>query len=139
MNDQKKGVTALGAVVSALLVVGLIALGVYMIRRHAEPASSASAGTAQKSNPGAVDVAEVKVEVPRLSPPGTVQISNNVIPIEISEYAGYAGLIAANGGLEPSENSVFFKNHGVKVKLTISEGENWSALNEGKIAASVTT
>ena len=48
-------------------------------------------------------------------------------------------MIAANGGLEPTENSVFFKNHGFKVKLTISEDENWSELNEGKIAASVTT
>ena len=53
--------------------------------------------------------------------------------------AGYAGLIAANGGLEPTENSLFFKNHGFKVKLTISEDETWSELNEGKIAASVTT
>jgi NitT/TauT family transport system substrate-binding protein len=35
--------------------------------------------------------------------------------------------------------SLFFKNHGFKVRLTISEDENWSELNEGKIAASVTT
>ena len=77
--------------------------------------------------------------MPTLSPPAPVQIKDNIIPIEISEYAGYAGLIAANGGLEPTENSVFFKNHGFKVKLTISEDENWSELNEGKIAASVTT
>jgi len=77
--------------------------------------------------------------VPTLSPPAPVQIKDNIVPIEISEYAGYAGLIAANGGLDPTENSVFFKQHGFKVKLTISEGENWSALNEGKLAASVTT
>ncbi len=81
----------------------------------------------------------MKVDVPTLSPPAPVQIKDNIVPIEISEYAGYAGLIAANGGLDPTENSVFFKNHGFKVKLTISEDENWSELNEGKIAASVTT
>ena len=81
----------------------------------------------------------MQVEVPKLSPPATVQIIDNTVPIEISEYAGYAGLIAANGGLEPNENSVFFKQYGFKVKLTVSEGENWSALNEGKLAASVTT
>ena len=34
---------------------------------------------------------------------------------------------------------MFFKNHGFKVRLTISEDENWSELNEGKMAASVTT
>jgi NitT/TauT family transport system substrate-binding protein len=139
MNEQKQGVTALGAIVSALLVVGLIALGVFMIRRHnaAPPGDKTAATSSSETAPP--DVMDAKVEVPRLSPAGTVQISNNVIPLEISEYAGYSGLIAANGGLEPSENSVFFKNYGVKVKLTISEGENWSALNEGKIAASVTT
>src|SRR5262245_57686810 len=85
------------------------------------------------------DVVDVKVEVPTLAPPAAVQIKDNIVPIEISEYAGYAGLIAANGGLDPTENSVFFKNHGFKVKLTISEDEAWSDLNQGKIAASVTT
>ena len=81
----------------------------------------------------------MQVEVPKLSPPAPFQLKDNIVPIEISEYAGYAGLIAANGGLEPNENSVFFKQHGFKVRLTISEDENWSELNEGKIGASVTT
>ena len=44
-----------------------------------------------------------------------------------------------SGGLEPSENSWFFRNHGFKLRITISEDEDWSELNEGKIAASVTT
>ena len=81
----------------------------------------------------------MQVDVPKLSPPAAFQLKDNIVPIEISEYAGYAGLIAANGGLEPTENSVFFKQHGFKVKLTVSEDENWSELNEGKIGASVTT
>jgi NitT/TauT family transport system substrate-binding protein len=81
----------------------------------------------------------VQVEVPRLSPPAAFQLRDNIVPIEISEYAGYAGLIAANGGLEPTESSYFFKNHGFKVRLTISEDEDWSELNEGKLAGSVTT
>ena len=59
--------------------------------------------------------------------PAPFVLKDNIVPIEISEYAGYAGLIVANGGLEPTENSVFFKNHGFKVKLTISEDESWSA------------
>jgi NitT/TauT family transport system substrate-binding protein len=88
---------------------------------------------------GAPEVQEVKVEVPKLSPPAAFQFKDNTVPIEISEYAGYAGLIAANGGLEPTENSLFFKNHGFKIRLSISEDESWSELNEGKIAASVTT
>ncbi len=48
-------------------------------------------------------------------------------------------MIVANGGLAPSENSVFFKKHGFKVKLTLSEEESWSKLNSGKMAASATT
>jgi NitT/TauT family transport system substrate-binding protein len=57
----------------------------------------------------------------------------------LSEYAGYAGLIVANGGLDANENSLFFKKFGFKVKLTLSEEESWSSLNSGRIAAAATT
>ena len=142
MNQQPR-FTALGKIVSILLVAGLVTLGLYMIRGRFGGARGAG-GTAPGAEPaaesgGAPEVQEVKVEVPKLSLPGKFQFKDNIVPIEISEYAGYAGLIAANGGLEPTENSLFFKNHGFKVKLTISEDETWSELNEGKIAASVTT
>jgi NitT/TauT family transport system substrate-binding protein len=138
VNEQRQGVTALGALVSVVLIAALVGLGVYMIRRGGDAGPSAFPASTTPAG-GSADVAEVKQEVPRLPPPAPVQITDNIVPIEISEYAGYAGLIVANGGLEPSENSVFFKNHGFKVRLTVSEGENWAALNEGKIAASVTT
>ena len=142
MNQQPR-FTALGKIVSILLVAGLVTLGLYMIRGRFG-GSGGAGGTAPGAEPaaesgGAPEVQEVKVEVPKLSPPAAFQFKDNIVPIEISEYAGYAGLIAANGGLEPTENSLFFKNHGFKVKLTISEDETWSELNEGKIAASVTT
>ena len=142
MNQQPR-FTALGRIVSILLVAGLVTLGLYMIRGRFG-GSGGAGGTAPGTAPaaesgGAPEVQEVKVEVPKLSPPAAFQFKDNIVPIEISEYAGYAGLIAANGGLEPTENSLFFKNHGFKVKLTISEDETWSELNEGKIAASVTT
>jgi len=139
MNNEQPRFTALGRLVSLVLVAGLIGLGIYMVRdriglgdKEAGPATESGGGSAP-------EVQEVKVEVPKLSPPAAFQFKDNTVPIEISEYAGYAGLIAANGGLDPSENSLFFKNHGFKVKLTISEDETWSPLNEGKIAASVTT
>jgi NitT/TauT family transport system substrate-binding protein len=134
MSDHPR-FTALGKIISILLVAGLITLGAYMIRRGAVT-ESGSTGAGPEAAP---EVAEVQVEVPKLSPPAPFQLKDNIVPIEISEYAGYAGLIAANGGMEPTENSVFFKNHGFKVRLTISEDEDWSELNEGKLAASVTT
>ncbi len=130
--------TLLGKLVSIVLIAGLIALGGYMImqRRGGTPSPSTGESPAASETP---EVAEVQVEVPKLAPPAPVQLKDNIVPIEISEYAGYAGLIAANGGLEPNESSVFFKEHGFKVRLTVSEDEDWSELNEGRLAASVTT
>ena len=136
MSDQPR-FTVLGKLVSTVLVIGLIGLGVYMIQRN-RATDSATPPPATEGGP-ATEVTEVKAEVPKLSPPAAFQFKDNIVPIEISEYAGYAGLIAANGGLEPTENSYFFKNHGFKVRLTISEDESWSEFNEGKMAASVTT
>ena len=137
MSDRPR-FTLLGKLISFLLVIGLIALGAFMLLRSTTSTDPAESKDAAESG-DAPAVSEVKVEVPRLSPPAPFNYKDNVVPIEISEYAGYAGLIAANGGMEPSENSVFFKNHGFKVKLTVSEDESWSELNEGKIAGSVTT
>src|SRR5215207_11708679 len=136
MSDRPR-FTVLGKAISFLLVIGLVALGAFMLMRGTKaPADGDSAAEPSGDAPA---VSEVKVELPRLSPPAPFNYKDNIVPIEISEYAGYAGLIAANGGLDATENSVFFKNHGFKVKLTISEDETWSALNEGKMAASVTT
>ncbi len=136
MTDQPR-FTVLGKLISSLLVVGLIALGLYMIQRGRSGGSGPASTTAEKET--SAEVTEVKAEVPRLSPPAPVPFKDNIVPIEISEYAGYAGLIAANGGLEPTENSYFFKNHGFKVRLTVKEDEAWSEFNEGKMAASATT
>jgi NitT/TauT family transport system substrate-binding protein len=85
-------------------------------------------------------VSEVQYEVPTLAPAAAFELkADSVVPIEISEYAGYAGLIAANGGLEPGPGSLFTKYCGCKVRLSVSEEESWSALNSGRLAGSVTT
>ena len=83
--------------------------------------------------------ADTQFEVPKLDPPAAYVPKDNVVEIELSEYAGYAGLIAANGGLEPNDNSIFAKKFGFKVRIKLSEAESWSALNSGKMAASATT
>lgn len=130
-------VTALGKLISLLLVAGVVAVGIYIVRGRS--GATAKNGETSEEPGGPAEVADLQLEVPRLAPPAAHQFKDNIVPIEISEYAGYAGLIAANGGLEPSELSVFFRNSGFKVKLTISEEESWSALNSGALAASVTT
>ncbi len=104
------------------------------------PRSGASTESAQP-DPGAaaVKLADTQTEVPRLAAPAAYTPKDNIVEIELSEYAGYAGLIVANGGLEPNDNSVFAQKHGFKLKITLSEEESWSALNSGKMAASATT
>src|SRR5258705_3456588 len=106
--------------------------------RQSAPASSGDGG-GSSSAATAAELVETQTEAPRLAPAGTYQPKDNTLDIELSEYAGYAGLIAANGGLEPNENSIFFKKHGFKVRIKLSEEESWSALNSGKMAASATT
>src|SRR5215469_9279286 len=101
----------------------------------AAPANAGGASTiAQDTN-----VVETQTETPRLPAAITYKPTNNTVVVELSEYAGYSGFIAANGGLQPNTNSVFFKKHGFLVHLTMSEEESWPALNTGKMAASATT
>ncbi len=157
MNEQRTGagLTILGKLLSVLLITGLIGGGFYLIKsRSAKPRSAdgtATAGDAdakgraegsQTTGNGATaaaGVTEIQAQVPRLDPAAPYVPKDNTVDIELSEYAGYAGLIAANGGLEPSENSVFFKKHGFKVRLALSEEESWSKLNSGGMGASATT
>jgi NitT/TauT family transport system substrate-binding protein len=96
-------------------------------------------GFAQVATKPEAEPVEMRLEVPRLKPPAEYKLAGDVVEIELSEYAGYSGLVVANGGLEPNENSIFFKKNGFKVKLTLSEEESWSALNSGKMAGSATT
>jgi NitT/TauT family transport system substrate-binding protein len=85
------------------------------------------------------EVVEARSSVPRLKAAAAYEPVDNIVDVDISEYAGYAGLIVANVGLAPTEDSLFFKKHGFKVRLTLSEEDSWSGLNSGRMAASVTT
>ena len=120
-------VFARAALLSALLPVALL------------PAAARAQGDGLKGLADDAELVETRTEVPRLLPPAAYEMKDNVVDVELSDYAGYAGLIVANGGLEPSDDSYFAKKHGFKVRLKLSEEESWSALNSGKIAASATT
>lgn len=144
MSSQKSGLTPLGVIVSILLIGALLGLGFFVLTREKppEPKQTGPVQTAQTSKENAEDVAgtvETLREVPKLEPSAPYIPKDNIIDIELSEYAGYAGLIVANGGLAPSEDSYFFRKHGFKVRITLSEEESWSSLNAGKMAASATT
>ena len=79
------------------------------------------------------------IGTPPLEAAATYTPKDDVLQIDISEYAGYGGLIVANGGLEPNPESFFAKEYGFKVKISMSESETWSPLNNGRLAATATT
>lgn len=159
MSEGGQGLTGLGKFVSFILIVGLIGLGVYLLRgSNSQPPVPApvpvtpdksqppntSSGTALTPPPpsGKLDAKEVvptKFEVPRFPPPVTYKPKGSVLDVELSEYAGYAGLIVANGGLDGSDDSVIFKKHGIKLKIKLVEEDDWSEFNHGRLAASATT
>ena len=85
MTDQPR-FTVLGKLISSILVLGLIGLGVYMLRSGRSATDSPASTSTTPSTSGA-EVTEVKAEVPRLSPPAAFQFKDNIVPIEISEYA----------------------------------------------------
>jgi len=135
MSDQAPRVTFLGRLISLALIAGLIYAG-WQVLQGRSLTQLPSVGGGEP----AAEVSEVLATVPTLAPPAPYQLpADSSVLVEISEYAGYAGLVAANGGLEPGPNSLFTKYCGCRVRLSISEEESWSALNSGRLAASVTT
>jgi NitT/TauT family transport system substrate-binding protein len=138
--------TAKGKLVLTLLVLLFVGVAAWKwwprLASRQSTQQSPPSGTTSGSDAGgpvAAELVETQTEAPKLAPPGAYQPKDNTVDIELSEYAGYAGLIAANSGLEPNENSLFFKKHGFKLRIKLSEEESWSALNSGKMAASATT
>lgn len=158
----------LGVIVSLMLIAGLIGLGAWIVLGRGGPAAPGvpsgpqsgrvSGPASAPAKPRAGEVKEAGEEkgggepaekpelavvtpepAPTLAPPGTYVPKDNTLEIELSQYAGYAGLIAANGGLEPSDASFFAKKHGFRVRITLSEEEAWDRLQTGKLAASATT
>jgi NitT/TauT family transport system substrate-binding protein len=139
--------SAAGNIITLLLLVGVIGLGVYLwLGKGAKDESTAAtpgspASTAAKAEPdGDAPVPiEPVVGTPPLEAAATYTPKDGTLQIDISEYAGYGGLIVANGGLEPNPESFFAKEYGFKVKISMSESETWSPLNNGRLAATATT
>jgi len=144
--SEKGGLSGLGKIISLALIAALIGLGLFVVLRKGDapeppPAASAAPSGSASAAPetDAKEIVETKMEVPRLSPPGAYTPKDSTLDVELSEYAGYAGLIVANGGLTPGEGSVLSKKHGLKLRIKLSESESWGDLASGRLAASATT
>lgn len=144
MQKTPRG-NAVGKFITIVLVIGLLAMGAWLVMRDMvdgdggpSPRSErpASVATPEGDTPAPVEPLD---GLPVLDAPGTYVPKDGIVDVDISEYAGYAGLIAANGGLAPNPDSIFAKQYGFQVRLTLSEAEGWGKLNNGRVAASVTT
>lgn len=134
--------SAAGKFITLLLVLGLIGLGAWLVTSDmggegGTPIGSLIKGGGAKGE--APDPIEPLLTLPRLAAAAPYRMQGDVIDVDISEYAGYAGLIVANGGLEPNPESFFARNYGFQVRLKISEEEGWDKINNGQVAASATT
>ena len=131
--------TARGKIVLTILILGVVGFGGWkwwdrLTQRPGStpPTANSGGGTngvAAAKDAQAPELTETLTEVPTLTPPAAYQVKSNTVVIELSEYAGYAGFIAANGGLTPNTNSIFFKKYGFLVHLTMSEEESCTELS----------
>jgi len=142
--------SAAGNVITLVLLVGIIALGAWLwLSKKDAPKSAGQAQTSSAPATSDSGIAEpegdapVPIEpvtgTPTLEAANTFVPKDNILRIDISEYAGYGGLIVANGGLEPNADSFFAREYGFKVAISMSESETWGPLNNGKLAATATT
>ncbi len=150
MSDSPR-LTPLGAFFTFVLIGGLIGLGAWLMMRPkpvAPTATDPAAQTAQGATPAADEPADPKAPktiepsatAPRLDAAAPYAVAGDVVDLSISEYAGYAGLIAANGGkLEPNAESSFAKRFGFQVRLKRAEQDLFSDVNAGKLAGLATT
>lgn len=145
--------TILFYLVAALIVLGLVAFAAYRFLWSEKPGGQMDTVSNAQGNQSTKDggfasvdqAALAKIvparEIPTLEPAGEYKPQGNIIDVELSDWPGYAPILVANGGLEPSDDSYFARKHGFKLRIKLSEGESesWSALNSGKMAASSTT
>jgi NitT/TauT family transport system substrate-binding protein len=159
MNGKPKPLFFLAVIA---VVFALVALAGYRIYKRSAgpvepPAGPQQAGRTTTTDTGAPDVkapaaqpidpeiakkfVAYEGELPNLGPAGEYKVAADTIDVEISDWPGYAALVVANGGLEPNENSFFFRNHKFKLRLVISEAEaeGWRRINSGNTAVTVTT
>lgn len=150
--------TKLGKFVFTLAVLALAAWGIYrwmqpQAGKPTSPQASSEEGrtqenTSTKQEAKSGEDSDSEKESFDFLPPGPApklgaaqpyRLVDNTVVLNLSEYAGYAGLILANKGLEPNEESWFTKKGGFKLKITLSEEDSWDDLQQGRIAATATT
>jgi NitT/TauT family transport system substrate-binding protein len=136
--------SAIGNILTAIFILGLLGLGAWLVLKNrgandSDAPSSDARPAAVAPTGDAPTPIEPVTGTPTLEAAAPYAPKDKIVEIDISEYAGYGGLIVANGGLAPNPESFFAKEYGFQVKLSVSEDETWSKLNNGRLAATATT
>jgi NitT/TauT family transport system substrate-binding protein len=145
--------SAAGNLITVVLLLGVIGLGAWLWMRD-QGSAPTQVSTVSPTPGGVAPVAPPPADEPAGEAPEPIEPAagtptleaaapyvprDNILEVDISEYAGYGGLIVANGGLAPNPDSIFARDYGFQVKLSVSEEETWSKLNNGRLAAIATT
>jgi NitT/TauT family transport system substrate-binding protein len=144
-HKRQGGGSAAGVIITLVLGVAVVGLGAWLYLRPGEAPPTTTTTPSDTPPPVVQQEGEAPTPIepvtgtPVLDQPAVYVPKNNVVEIDISEYAGYGGLIVANGGFEPNPDSFFAKQYGFQVKISLSEEETWGKLNNGKFAAAATT
>ncbi len=135
--------SVVGLLLSLVFIGALAAAGAFVVFRAAPPvvtATNAPTTAGAEADKAVPDGLVAPAEAPRFTGlPAAYTPKDGVVEVELSEYAGYAGLIVANGGLAPDPQGYFAKKHGFQVAIKLSEEEASGRLLEGKLGATATT
>lgn len=137
-GSEGGGLTALGKLISFVMIIGLIGLGVYVFRQQSSvsPTKTGGASVPEKQSsegveaPDLTDVTTVKeykyVPADRLPPvKGVSQYEwdeeKKILRFSYNVWAGWLPIIAANRGVKPNPESVFAKKYGFQVELVLMD------------------
>ncbi len=125
--------TGTGKAVVGVVLLALVAGGVFLLRDQLFPKSGGPKGTVDPTKVGgtveAPDSAGIttvqeykyvpKDKLPPVQGASGYSFSNKVVEFPINVWIGWLPLIAANQGAEPNENSLFYKKYGFKVRFAL--------------------
>src|SRR5262245_8900632 len=135
MAEEQARLTLAGKLLSALLILGLIGVGVYVVGRRGmggggsteAPSSAGGPQTEAPDTKGVTTVSEYKY-VPGDKLPAVKGVSQykwdadqKILRFSYNVWAGWLPVIAANHGTKPNTDSVFWKKYGFKVEMVLMD------------------
>ena len=162
MADSETRLKPAAWILMLLVALGLVGLGIYSGRDWIFPKGASSDGKISKEDlpqgaqPGQAEapdqsggittVSEYKYvpteRLPAVKGAANYQpLQDNTVVLGLNVWAGWAPIFYANGGTEPSTDSLFYKKYGFKVAIKIidSPAESINAFASGNIHATAWT